>query len=248
MSALIANLLAVLSISIIIAVSISPVWSCTCQKRHPQQYVCDANFVFRGKVLGKSPFQSATSLPGQFEYQIQVQRVFKDQVDGGIGRKVKLITPASEALCGVPELTQSKTYLITGEVIDGQMYLSVCNWVAEWQSVTRPQRQGIKHLYMKHCTNCMVRIESPSPVSHPLPQGPLDYFHGCTYTSYTHLSIGIADCEASYASCVQNHNRGCGWLSNHGYQECLEKRNVVLQQLTDNQKFHLNAIDHGGNW
>ena len=64
--------------------------------------------------MGKSPFQSADSLPGQFEYRLQVQRVFKDQMHNGIGQEVKLVTPASEALCGVPGLTSTKIYLITG--------------------------------------------------------------------------------------------------------------------------------------
>ncbi|XP_038062057.1 metalloproteinase inhibitor 3-like [Patiria miniata] len=248
MATVTSNTIAVLSISIIITISVTSVKGCTCQLRHPQQYYCDANFVFRGKVLGKSPFQSAESLPGQYEYQVQVQRVFKDQVQDGIHRQVKLVTPAMEALCGVPELIITKIYLITGKVLEGQMQLSVCDWVAEWESVTRPQRQGIKHMYKKYCSNCMIRVNSPSPLSHPLPQGPLGYFHGCAYTSYTHLSIGIEDCEVSYASCVQRHNSGCNWLNTTGYQECLEKRKIELQRATENQKLGLNTINQESNW
>ena len=50
---------------------------------------------------------------GQYEYRIQVQKTFKGE-EYGIGDEAKLITPSSEALCGLPMLRDGQTYAITG--------------------------------------------------------------------------------------------------------------------------------------
>ena len=70
--------------------------------------------VIKGTILGKSRFQSGVGFTGQYEYHIQVHRVFKGREHEGMAGDVKVVTPAAEALCGTPQLTETKTYVITG--------------------------------------------------------------------------------------------------------------------------------------
>ncbi len=68
--------------------------------------------MIRGTVLGRSRLPVA-GFAGQYEYRIQVQKIFKGG-EYGIGEEAKLITPSSEALCGVPMLRDGQTYAIIG--------------------------------------------------------------------------------------------------------------------------------------
>lgn len=70
----------------------------------------------------------------------------------------RLVTSGSSATCGV-QLQPEKTYLITGRVVAGQAYVSLCNYITPWTHLTVRQKKGFRLLYRQGC-RCEVRFNS----------------------------------------------------------------------------------------
>jgi metalloproteinase inhibitor 3 len=68
----------------------------------------------------------------------------------------RLLTGGSSSLCGV-DLQPEETYLITGRVVAGQAYVSLCNYITPWTHLTVRQRKGFRLLYRRGCL-CEVRL------------------------------------------------------------------------------------------
>ncbi|RWS29362.1 Tissue inhibitor of metalloprotease-like protein [Leptotrombidium deliense] len=93
-------------------------------------------------------------------YIIKVKKEFKMTVKAREALSKGLIwTSNDESTCG-RKFEANTRYLITGRIIGEKPWVSVCNYVEQWTSLTYKQRKGFRRLYSLGC-RCKVR-EPPS--------------------------------------------------------------------------------------
>nr|AYC07538.1 metalloproteinase inhibitor [Hemiscorpius lepturus] len=193
---------------------------CSCMNSHPQEHYCSADFVavVQVKRARKNTINSVTA------YHIRTRRIFKANHKVEAALKHGLLWSSSKAnSCGLR--LKRRKYLVTGHVTGEKPWVSLCNFVREWSTLTKKQRKGFRRLYGQGC-RCKVR--APGFVRFT----PLEYTkeHYCLWE--TAWLENESDCQGRHTMCVPSvHNEGkCLWVHNSAYRHCM-KRNRKLKAL-----------------
>lgn len=207
---------------------------CNCPVQHPQQKFCEADFVFVATVRG------SVVEGGLMIYQMKVSRekVFKgeDLIDRG-QTHIDLYTPYNGKLCGRLNLVYLEKYLISGEVVDGRMQMSFCNWVTEWENISPQQQKYLKKgTYGRQCGDCSVKgvfsvhdnDMNAEPETFHISQlsGKWSRYE-CTYNPVASIHYMDHDCENQFSYCTRDFSGMCMWKSNTEYDECFNTRETT---------------------
>ncbi|XP_060064883.1 metalloproteinase inhibitor 2-like [Ylistrum balloti] len=140
---------------------------CSCVFRHPQQVVCESDFVIKGIQVGSKGVPIPGSIPpfgGDVVYDILVKYVIKGE-GIKVGDTIKVRTGSSSAACGV-SITAGALWLLTGrKTVSGDIPYSIssCDWNTECSNLT-PQQisflrpKGRKSYFGRkdNCKNCKI--------------------------------------------------------------------------------------------
>ncbi|XP_033106568.1 metalloproteinase inhibitor 3-like [Anneissia japonica] len=143
-----------------------------CVPKHPQQHYCEADFVIRGTVLNRNYTtrdgmpDMGTGMEGDMPfnyyvvYKVQVEKVYKGASYFSEGMDVYIKTEADNNMCGIGNLMNRKSYMISGQKEEGIMLnINGCNWVAEYKKLTQAQKTGVKRQYGANCNSCQVNFK-----------------------------------------------------------------------------------------
>ena len=202
---------------------------CACSDRHPQTHFCDSNFA--AIVIVRKSLRSNDK---EIAYEVEVNKIFKATRDARTALKRKgalLWSPSSIAMCGRSTLISKETYLVTGEMMNGKLYISLCNFVQPWSEVNPRQREGFQKLYELNCPCAILDSqENHNGVSQSASQ------KGCVRGS----SSGPRDCQERYSICMLNKPAGCSWMSLPvPYNKCLlehQRLRVLYPNITGHCK------------
>nr|DBA21273.1 TPA: hypothetical protein GDO54_017944 [Pyxicephalus adspersus] len=131
------------------------VWSCSCSgPRHPQSVYCDSAIVIRTKFVGQKVSEKNRT---RMQYQIKTTKVFK--APEGFEDVQYLYTATAESLCGYQHTSTNKSeeFVLAGHIIDGEVFINTCSYIAPWASLTYCQKRGFMQMYAKNC-ECTVRL------------------------------------------------------------------------------------------
>lgn len=178
-------------------------WSCTCGRRHPQSVYCDSAVVIRAKFTGQKVSEKNSQ---RIEYQIKTTKVFK--APDGYEDIQKLHTPISESVCGYQHTSTNKSeeFIVAGHIVDDDVYINSCSFIAKWSSLTYCQKRGFAQVYAKNC-DCKVK---------PCPSAPceLDDDRQCLWTDLlSQQKKAYSGHQAANLACVSNGNGLCIWDS-----------------------------------
>ncbi|XP_031561686.1 metalloproteinase inhibitor 2-like [Actinia tenebrosa] len=151
---------------------------CKCRSvTHPQEFFCRSDYVFRGKLLSgptpvslpepktpKSTFRIWATERKVLRYVFQVDEILKGQTQNGLEGKIvgagsyreikspyKVNVYTDPHICTV-ELSSKTHYVVGGYLDERRMFVSSCDWVSRWNSLSRAQKVGFRHRYGG--TNC----------------------------------------------------------------------------------------------
>ncbi|OWF56674.1 Metalloproteinase inhibitor 3 [Mizuhopecten yessoensis] len=202
------------------------VTSCRCAIKHPQQLFCTAQLVIVARVenitlnyvtgeTGKDlyPVGSIESVT----YHIKVQHVYRFERGRGrrraIHRQTTINTPGSVYDCRV-SLLQNTTYILTGHIRRGSLWVNSCGWVEDMAKLTYRQRTGLRSFYQDNC-RCQVRCCTGSQCLHTT---------SARTNNQCMMDTGIFSCYTKYGICTykrKNGQRGCVWKENPQIKQCL---------------------------
>ncbi|XP_041461814.1 uncharacterized protein LOC121413117 [Lytechinus variegatus] len=88
---------------------------------------CSVGFGIRGTVTGIRGNVTAGDL---ITYTVRIAEVYRNSTDGiSVDNSVDIITISSAKACGIPDLQENVTYLLSGGVVFGSYHLHTCNSV-----------------------------------------------------------------------------------------------------------------------
>ncbi|XP_038060798.1 uncharacterized protein LOC119731665 [Patiria miniata] len=190
---------------------------CGCQD-HPQEIVCEAQFVIKGKIVSKHFTQERDPLFGRIHtahYEVNITTVFKGI---GIVTSDNLIIQRRMEKCDRTGLDVGDNYIITGhtDFITGELRSHGCQWNAKWTKLTSFQQQGlINGAYLENCNSCEISTDLLRMASH----GRKVSAAGKTCT----FNYRSCEGQAHYKkrSCVRCGNQqDCSWVRNDRYENC----------------------------
>lgn len=208
--------------------------TCMCPVKHPQQRFCEAHFAFVATVKGSEVIDKFMV----YDMKVSLGKVFKGEefVDRA-SDYTKLFTSYGSSLCGRPNLVYDKKYLITGEIKDGLLQMTFCNWVTEWENVTPAQVKYLKRgTYADQC-NCTI-AGAWSSLRKDMNYEPDTYHESqlsgkwsrykCTYNPIASATFIKKDCESDFSYCSRDVETGsCMWKSTEEYNECFNVREAT---------------------
>ena len=122
---------------------------------------------------------------------------------------VNLYAPLSH-VSGAVHLKNNFEYLFIGKVLEGNLYISFCDWRQNWANVTWMQREGVRTQYRKGC-QCSIGFSFCFTNNCPA--------RGCDGPPDPNF-----DCRAKYDRCEINiDGKSCSWLSKRrsgNFQRC----------------------------
>ncbi|XP_033745555.1 metalloproteinase inhibitor 2-like [Pecten maximus] len=156
-------LVAILVASSFVLSSIPVSNGCTCLFRHPQQVVCESDFVIKGLQVGEREIPLSDDFPpvgGNRVYTILVKTVYKGRKIKA-GKTIEVSTGLNSAACGVT-VTSGVLWLLTGQTrkVNKKTVhsISLCDWNAECQTLTNQQlaflEKGPDSYFGKRKRNC----------------------------------------------------------------------------------------------
>ncbi|XP_033106571.1 metalloproteinase inhibitor 3-like [Anneissia japonica] len=158
------------------------------------------------------------SLPGDskrpiaIKYFVRVEKIYKGK-DLMPEKKVEIITPPTDSLCGITNLEVDSVYLLSGRKWEDDLRIETCGWIAKYDDLTKRQRQGLKKTY-NNCDDCQIQLcygpYCPTKLQESL----------CMWDS----SGLFEDCEGKYAHCMENKRGKCVWNGKSDYKACKAKR------------------------
>ena len=120
-----AGVLAAVLASLGLLVLAAPAWACSCADANTAQHVRRADAVFTGTLLrvGAAGRGSPTGPDAEVSLAFQADRVYKGVIGG---ERVRVISPASAASCGLADLTVGKTYTVFATTSGDHLTASSC--------------------------------------------------------------------------------------------------------------------------
>ncbi|XP_077331700.1 metalloproteinase inhibitor 1 [Lithobates pipiens] len=178
-------------------------WSCSCGIRHPQSVYCDSAIVIRAKFVGQKISEKNNH---RVHYQIKTTKVFK--APEGYDDIQDLYTAVSESMCGYQHTSTNKSeeFIIAGHIVDDDVFINSCSFIASWASMTYCQKRGFIHAYAKNC-DCKIKQCSVPPCE-------IDDDRQCLWTDHlTRQKRAYSGHQAANLACVSNGNGLCIWDS-----------------------------------
>ncbi|KAI1287394.1 Metalloproteinase inhibitor 3 [Halotydeus destructor] len=199
------KVLSVVAVLVTLSLTTSSVDSCSCFVSHPQDHYCSADYVAVINVKRQGKIQRNMA-----SYFVKVKRVFKMTPEAQKALNIGTVyTGLDEASCG-RKFELNTRYLITGRVIGEKVWVSLCNFVQEWSSLTAKQRKGFRRLYSQGC-QCKVREQmSHRSLSYTLKHRFLSLVDGRLQSlpGYCHWETKWdqdLDCQGLYSICAPVH-------------------------------------------
>lgn len=180
--------------------------SCLCMNFHPQEHYCSADFVAVVQVKRIRKGENNLNI-----YQIRIKKIFKANHKSETALSHGLLwSNTQEVMCGL-HLNRTR-YLVTGRVIGEKPWVSSCNFVQKWSTLSKKQKKGFRRLYQQGC-HCKVRqLFSPRHST----KG--------RYCSWETVWTD-SDCQGRHSLCVPspNHSDKCIWVNNSAYRHCMKR-------------------------
>ena len=180
---------------------------CVCLSRHPQTHFCDSDF---SAVVGVNILLQPND--NEVAYNVEVHEIFKATQNAQIALVEKaalLWSPSMEAMCGRLNLNPGEAYIVNGKIMDGKLYITLCDFVRPWSKLTPLQREGFQQFYQRGCA-CPI---SDTKRRHRGALRPADW---CLWES----SPGLSLCQERHGICTP-FSDGCSWTRSSDYDECL---------------------------
>ena len=118
---------------------------------------------------------------------------------------VNLFTP-SFGMSPYVRLEPDDEYLLFGEIIEGHLYTSFCDWRQKWANVTLEQREGVQTQYSKGC---------PCKIGFCFAQGCSKRLTGCDGFDRSFK------CRAKYGRCeMKIGGQKCSWRASWRFKQC----------------------------
>ncbi|XP_072026150.1 metalloproteinase inhibitor 3-like [Amphiura filiformis] len=222
-----------------------PAVGCSCPINHPQDHICHiADVVFRGVILWKERTETKNNsalIGSSLTYSMLTDKIYKRHPKIRKGREILVKTLDSSTKCGVTNLRVNEEYLISGNVMGGEIVISLCNFIRPWKKVTSMQKSALKSEYEENCETCTVvqkhhnRQARSTNDSIFIPIEPenvtadsLDTTSSmtCTYDPHDSALLEMEDCEVEYSACILYRHGSCRWQINRKYEKCVAKRHA----------------------
>lgn len=189
----------------VVGVLVPPAMPCSCLNRHPQQHVCEADFVVMARVR-----RVTETLDGLTAYKVRIKRLLK------ASEKVQLILQKG-LIYTIPgtcesELESRTSYVITGNVEASKPWTNICHFVKPWKSLSPKMKKGFRLLYQSGC-------DCPIMSCHFWQSCPKASFF-CAWETSTEMD----DCQGRHAVCLRGPDGTCGWLGGRLYRTCMKAR------------------------
>ncbi|CAI9536252.1 unnamed protein product [Staurois parvus] len=178
-------------------------WSCSCGIRHPQSVYCDSAIVMRVKFVGQ---KVSEKISNRVQYRIKTTKIFK--APEGYEDIQDLYTSISESLCGYQHASTNKSeeFIVAGHIVDNNVFINSCSFIAPWASLTYCQKRGFLQAYAKNC-ECKIKQCSIPPCE-------VDDDRQCLWTDHlTRQKSSHSGHQAANLACVNNGNSLCIWDS-----------------------------------
>ncbi|XP_071810366.1 metalloproteinase inhibitor 2-like [Asterias amurensis] len=214
----------------------------SCPIEHPQEFVCDAQFVIKAQIVSKAVHEEETFLFGVKEiahYTVRVINVFKgsDLVSRHLEEDdVLTITSTNSDVsipCGYPSLAVGDVYVLTGieELESGMLNSEGCQWNEKWSGLTVQQKLGLnKNVYIENCDCQVITTIMQNPI----------YGNGAEseYQSVGNgcfLDLNTSDSLSRKRSCVKDcrYGKGCTWVRNSNYRNVCANDNQVSNVINN---------------
>lgn len=195
---------AVAAVAVVVVVVMPPLAApCSCELHHPQQHVCDADYVVFARVR-----RFTTTVDGQQAYKVRVKRIVKGS------EKVELMLQKGllYALPGTCEagLLPRTSYVISGYVAGSKPWVSLCNFASPVRNLTPKMKKGFRLLYQSGC-DCQI-LSCHHYKSCPR----ASYF--CSWSTSRHHQ----DCQGRQSVCLRGPEGRCEWLQGRLYRRCMK--------------------------
>nr|XP_053636712.1 metalloproteinase inhibitor 3-like [Cherax quadricarinatus] len=193
------------SLVVLVVMVVPPAAPCSCLRKHPQQHVCDADYVVFARVR-----RLTTTPNGILAYKVKVKKIIKasEKVEM-ILQKGLIYTPSSPSMCEA-ELKTRTSHVLTGSVHDGKPWIDLCNFAAPIRSLTPKMKKGFRLLYQSGC-------DCPIMSCHHWERCPKANFF-CAWET----SLEKNDCQGRQSICLRGPNGTCDWLRGRHYWTCMK--------------------------
>ncbi|XP_022098796.1 metalloproteinase inhibitor 2-like [Acanthaster planci] len=183
-------------------------------RKHPQQYVCDADFVIKGKILSRTSAQDWLNPKiCVARYNVNITAIFKG---------IQFVATENQYIHGIRESCNEKggldigdKYIITGYQSDNKLKSGDCQWIVKWSSLTKLQQQALIHdAYTDNCDYCQIsRFAFRAFNSLQRPEAVGDT---CSYD----FSSENGQKQRQKMSCLRRGtSQNCSWMRNDLYEK-----------------------------
>ncbi|CAG2202334.1 unnamed protein product [Mytilus edulis] len=189
-----------------------------CELRHPQQQYCESDFVVLAGILDKDVIYHKEGFPMAIHYIVNIKKVFKAGPEYENATKTMIISSTSGS--GVGELEMDVNYVITGTIMDDNLYTSICEWVKPYHNLTKAQKNGLRFKYDSGC-QCEFSFCREGQC------GQLDSNNTCEW------EFGIMfDCYHDDGICFHNGEE-CFWRETRKFRQCEDNIYLGDQKFTN---------------
>ncbi|RWS00239.1 hypothetical protein B4U79_18262 [Dinothrombium tinctorium] len=129
----------ILIIILVLQITFTCAFSCTCVPRTPLQKLCESSIILSGRI-GKSRVDGLTKY-----YDINIDEVYKTPTNF-TSKSAIVTTPKSSAACGI-NLRKGTRYLISGQKSAlNTISTTICEYVSNLDSLDEARKSAILHL------------------------------------------------------------------------------------------------------
>ncbi|XP_032810215.1 metalloproteinase inhibitor 3-like [Petromyzon marinus] len=206
--------------------------ACSCAgEPHPQQAFCGSDVAMKVQLLEKTTEMMAVSngdnesaMAQLTRYKVNVIKTFKGQEE--LTRTGYIYSPVGEPSCALDIQPHKRHYILTGRIWSGMIYVTLCNFIRPWNTLSSGQKSGFSDIYGSGCT-CQISTCNQKPCE------PTEA-RACTWTdSSTYQGARRWGPQAKTQACLPAlEGDGCLWskINGSGSAEPLDKP-VPQQQL-----------------
>ncbi|XP_053200607.1 metalloproteinase inhibitor 3-like [Panonychus citri] len=186
--------------------------ACSCFYSHPQEHFCTSDFVVTLLIQGDPKRLTNGQSDGQtgyLKYPVKVNKIFKG-IDKTAVRKGFIYTGTELSSCA-PTFTPNVTYLMTGRIVDGKPFVSLCNFIAQWSHLKVRQKKGFRRNFARACGCKVIDAEPYSPFGYYDERNSANHGYGLTFDNNRRRSSSCQwdtkweiefDCQADYSTCT----------------------------------------------
>ncbi|KAL5015846.1 hypothetical protein ScPMuIL_005435 [Solemya velum] len=133
---------------------IPPAESCYCPPQSNAAHFCDAKFALKARVYNSRRYDDFS-----LQYDMAIKRVLKTSEEFRNTSHEILIAPTESSLCSII-LQDDAVYLLTGFIMNDQLWVNGCSWVREWTQLPRYERRRLRRGYRNVCEELNIHSAS----------------------------------------------------------------------------------------